>query len=297
MNDKFKNAIVKLNELNDRLWKERKQAKEVLKAILEPCGNSGCLVGTEDYADDIYYLWGEEKPNKFDRVLAVRYNINLDEIEVSVENENEWIDIDTAHIEDLRFLVDEITANLEYSDGYQDDDADFVVDEFKYLIDEDGSKYNPETSILSGGMDIRCDYNEEALFAYKTRDTLPQITEYLLSKGWVKTHGHTYHEFVKGNTACFFDDWNTEAFKFACFGTEYRSELPDAELASEEKPVKRYAVPYLRSQWADVYVDATSPEEAIEKAEKVFRESHDGWIEWEDVDTPELDRERGVKEI
>ena len=139
-----------------------------------------------------------------------------------------------------------------------------------------------------------------------------------MSKGWVKTHETTYIEFRKGNTSVFFDDWREETGEFVCFGTEHHA-IPidkDATLAEmkqieedikdlaelkrklggEEKPMKRYAVPFLRTQWADVYVDATSPEEAIEKAEKVFNEGHDGWIDWEDIDCPEYDEARGVEE-
>ena len=289
MNEKLNNALELLNNYNNHLWDEEKEVKSAIKNLLLPCGRGGCSIGTEDYADDIFYIYAEPEPNKFDRVMAIRYF--MDELQVLLDEGGDWIDFEKAHISDYRFLIDEISCNLEYADGYQDTD---VEDEFEFLIDEDGSKYNPETSILNGGMDIRCDYNEEALFAYKTRKSLPEITAYLLSKGWVKTHENTYHEFRKGNTACFFDDWREDIKEFICFGTEYK---PGEEAPKEEKrPMKRYAVPFLRTQWADVYVDAHDPEEAIKTAEAIFNESRDGWIDWEDIDCPEYDEARGVEE-
>lgn len=182
-----------------------------------------------------------------------------------------------------------------------DDDDEF----YKYLIDLDGKKYDPATSIISGGMDTRCDFNEEALYAYQTKHTPESVKEYLISKGWVKTHDSTYLEYHKGNTAVFFDDWREDDGPyFACFGTSYDAKYDEdikaladlkAKLEADMPKVKKYSVPFLRTQWTDVYVEATSPEEAIQKAEAIFNEGHDGdWIEWNDIDCPEYDDVRGV---
>lgn len=56
-----------------------------------------------------------------------------------------------------------------------------------------------------------------------------------------------------------------------------------------EEP-KEYKVPFLRHQWCDVSVKATSREEAVKIAMAVFTEGHDGYLCWEDIDTPELDK-------
>ena len=307
-------AIDKLGKASICYNDAYREAISTIKEILTPCGTGGCLIGTEDYCSDIYYVYAEPMPNEFRRVMAIRYLRNIDALEVLIDlqepneykklgtDKEGWMPLSRAMVSDILCLMDEIRCNLEYSNGYQDED-----DEFEYLIDEDGSKYNPETSILSGGMDIRCDYNEEALFAYKTRKTIEEITAYLLSKGWIKTTA-SYHEFRKGNTTCFFDDWRDADSEehtdgggyFVCFGTEYRPE--DIEALTELKQKlydsmekKKYRVPFLRTQYADVCVDATDERDAIDKAKAIFNEGHDGDIDWEDIYCPEYDKYRGVE--
>lgn len=311
----------RLQEAFNRIKFHRDQMNEAMSAfthnladLLWPCGEYGCLIGSEDYCDDIYYLYAEPKPNEFHRVTAIRnkdgrLQVRLDLLDGGdysdyKVDENGWMDFSQANVTDLTFLAAEVECNLEYSDGYQPEEED----EFKFLIDEDGSKYNPATSILSGGMDIRCDFNEEALFAYKTKKTIEAITEYLVNKGWVKTPNVSYQEFRKGNTICFFDDWGDETEAYGCFGTEYAecdqkhdedikapAELK-AKLEADSPKTKRYTVPFIRTQWADVYVEATSPEEAIEKAEAMFNEDHADRVDWEDMGCPEYDEFRGVEE-
>lgn len=177
-------------------------------------------------------------------------------------------------------------------------------DRLKYLIDIDGKKYDPATSLVSGGLDTRCDFNEEALFAYQTKKSPESVEEYLVSKGWVMTHATTYLEFRKGNTSVFFDDWREEDADepyFACFGTEFDKDiqaLADLKAKLEaEAEMRKYNVPFLRSQWCDVVVEARNEREALEKAEDVFRNGHDGYIEWEDVDIPRFDEVTGISEV
>ena len=314
-NERLETAINKLHKVSVHRSEVFREAIDTIKEILTPCNGGMCLIGSEDYCADLYYLYAEPMPNVFRRVKAIRYLRNIDALEVllDLQNENEykelgtdkegWINFYRVIVSDVGMLLDEVRCNIEYSNGYQDDEED----EFEFLIDEDGSKYNPETSTLSGGMDIRCDYNEEALFAYKTRKTIEEITAYLLSKGWIKTTA-PYHEFRKGNTTCFFDDWRDADPKeytdgggyFVCFGTEYRpediealTELKDKIEASRE--TKRYRVPFLRTQWTDVYVDAVDERSAINKAEAIFYDGHDGYLDWEDIDRPEYDECRGVE--
>ena len=309
----------RLDEAYDRLRYHRDTMRDAmdrftyfLTDLLWPCGEHGCLIGSEDYCEDLYYVCAEPKPNEFYRVTAVRNKDGRLQVRLALPvygdyssygfiNNDGWMDITKAHIADLYFLADEVINNLEYSDGYQPEKED----EFKYIIDEDGSKYNPETSVLSGGMDTRCAHNEEALFAYKTRRTAEAISEYLLDKGWIKSHDDTYLEFRKGNTSVFFDDWRDEDGIFVCFGTEYHEDFDrdikalaelKAKLDSELPKTKRYVVPFLRSQWTELTVEADGPDDAIDKAEQIFRDGKDGFVEWEDVDRPEYDEVTGVSE-
>ena len=174
-------------------------------------------------------------------------------------------------------------------------------DRLKYLIDNDGSPYDPATSLISGGLDIRCSFNEEALFAFHTKRSPEDVMDYLIGKGWVQTHDKTYLEFAKGDTRCFFDDWDADEKVFCCFGTEFDEDIKAlAELKAKleaEAEMRKYNVPFLRSQWCDVVVEARNEREALEKAEDIFRNGHDGYIEWEDVDIPRLDEVTGISEV
>ena len=188
----------RLEEAYDRLNYHRDTMREAMDAftyfltdLLWPCGEHGCLIGSEDYCDDIYYLYAEPRPNEFHRVTAIRNKGGRLEVCLDLSDggdysdykvdENGWMDFNLAHITDLDFLADEVINNLEYSDGYQ-----------------------------------------------------PQM--------------------------------------------------------------KRYAVPFLRSQWTELTVEADNPDDAINKAEQIFREGKDGFVEWEDVDRPEYDKVTGVSE-
>ena len=55
-----------------------------------------------------------------------------------------------------------------------------------------------------------------------------------------------------------------------------------------------YRVPFLRTQYCDIEVVASSEDEAIDKAYEIFRSGHDD-IQWEDIDRPEFDDLRGVE--
>lgn len=110
---------------------------------------------------------------------------------------------------------------------------------------------------------------------------------------------------MKGNTTCFFDDWDADEKVFCCFGTEYNEQYDKdikalAELKDKleaEAEMRKYNVPFLRSQWCDVVVEARNEREALEKAEDIFRNGHDGYIEWEDVDIPRFDEVTGISEM
>lgn len=128
MNGKLKNAWAEIDKLSEKLYYAEKEAIEVIKDILRPCDGQPCPIGTEDFADDIYYVYGEPKPNQLRRVLAIRLNKDTDELEVELDGtpigamgEDGWTRFESAYIGDVRFLIDEISANIEYADGYQDE--------------------------------------------------------------------------------------------------------------------------------------------------------------------------------
>ena len=128
MNEKLKNAFAEIDKLSEKLYSADMEAIELIKDILRPCDGQPCPIGTEDFADDIFYAYGEPKPNQFRRVLAIRLNKDTDELEAQLEGEpiglmgeDGWTPFGGAYIGDIRFLIDEISANIEYADGYQDE--------------------------------------------------------------------------------------------------------------------------------------------------------------------------------
>jgi hypothetical protein len=130
MNEKTEAAIAIAHTAQNLMYEAEKNAIKLIKQILAPCKNGGCLIGEEDYCDGIFHLYAEPEPNMFRRVSAIRYDKGKDKLELRIiteENDEhhareEWIDFESAHIGDVRFLIDEIMCNIEYADGYQDDD-------------------------------------------------------------------------------------------------------------------------------------------------------------------------------
>lgn len=129
MNEKVRFAKKTLSDMGKEMYDAERKAINVIKDVLRPCNGGECLIGTEDFADNIFYVYGEPKPSVFRRVLSVRLNKITDELEVQLDGEpiglmdNEgWCNFSNAYICDIHFLLDEIASNIEYSDGYQDGD-------------------------------------------------------------------------------------------------------------------------------------------------------------------------------
>ena len=124
MNDKVQEVNERIGNLVDELMDAQNKVKDSLKEILKPCGEHGCIIGTEDYCNDLFYVYAEPKPNDMKRICAVRLNAYTDKLEVKLVDSGEWITFGSAHIGDLLFLLQEVQNNIEYSDGYQDTDCE-----------------------------------------------------------------------------------------------------------------------------------------------------------------------------
>lgn len=128
-----------LNMVAVTLKKAEETAVEAIKDVLRPCKGDWCPIGTEDFADDIYYVYAEPIQNVFRRVTAIKYDEDSDALYVCVEFKDEeeakrfkavagsdkdwscgwwYIPFKDAFIADIHFLVDEIEANIEYAEGY-----------------------------------------------------------------------------------------------------------------------------------------------------------------------------------
>lgn len=127
MGDKVEKALNALNAAKDAVYYAEKNAINTIKELLTPCGEGGCLIGTEDYCDDIFYVYAEPNPNKMQFVTRIRCVNGELEVLLAKRNRGElvsedWIRFDLAHIADIQFLLEEIMNNIEYSNGYQEEE-------------------------------------------------------------------------------------------------------------------------------------------------------------------------------
>lgn len=126
MNAKLDNALTTITNTIDSLTAAKARVIDTIKKLLAPCGEGGCLIGTEDYCDDIFYVRAEPEPNKIQFITEIRCMDEQLEVRLATRKggeliPGEWMPFMQAHIEDMIFLLEEISNNLEYSDGYQDE--------------------------------------------------------------------------------------------------------------------------------------------------------------------------------
>ena len=93
------------------------------------------------------------------------------------------------------------------------------------LIDRDGNPYDEDTSLpVGGGLDKRCDYNADALYAYYTLKNDEKIFNYLEEKGFELYRfcgDFDYFEWVKGNTRIVFESYDKKAGQYGYMHTEF----------------------------------------------------------------------------
>ena len=112
----------------------------------------------------------------------------------------------------------EVSRDAEYKDVLEcghtyDDDRDasiaYVKDIAKsckdlvYMVDENGAPYIPDESFQAGGgLDKRCDFNQEALHAFNELKYRYTIEDYLLCQGFesIDTPSMDLEIYEKGNT-------------------------------------------------------------------------------------------------
>lgn len=132
MNMNLKSAVVLLRSCREKFYEAEQYAREQLKVVLEPCGEHGVSICPLDYIEDEYESFAEVEPHQFRPVTLIRYwNGKLevfgsDYVEcadgrLQVLADGQWIDYGDAHT-DTWFMLDQVSANLEWADGYQDEE-------------------------------------------------------------------------------------------------------------------------------------------------------------------------------
>lgn len=132
MNMNLKSAEVLLRSCRNKFYEAEQFAREQLKIVLEPCGEHGVSICPLDYIEDEYESFAEAEPHGFHPITLIRYWNGKLEVFISdywvcddgrlrVLPVGKWIDYVDAHT-DTWFMLDQVSANLEWADGYQDEE-------------------------------------------------------------------------------------------------------------------------------------------------------------------------------
>lgn len=130
MNTNLRVATELLRQARNMFYNAEQNAREQLKFILERAGEHGVSICPLDYIEDEYESFAEVEPHQFHPITLIRYwngklevfvsdYVECDDGSLQVLAEGEWIDYADAHT-DTWFMLDQVSANLEWADGYDD---------------------------------------------------------------------------------------------------------------------------------------------------------------------------------
>lgn len=130
MNDKLESAIKAIETSRLVFRKAEEEAIKTMKFVLEKAGENGVDICPGDFTDDLYVAVAEIEASIFEPVASIRYWKS--KLEVFIPNhkrdgeqgweilpEGRWVDYEDAKL-DTWLMLDLISENIEYSDGYQD---------------------------------------------------------------------------------------------------------------------------------------------------------------------------------
>lgn len=131
MGKNYTEAVHQLAVARQKMCDAEYAAQAALREILKPCGEHGCTVTALGEACGEFIVLAECSPMELKPVTLVRYWKDKLEVFVSeyeqrlgdwyVLPDGEWVDYTSAHT-DTWFLLDVIEGNLEYADGYDDEE-------------------------------------------------------------------------------------------------------------------------------------------------------------------------------
>lgn len=130
-NNKVRKAMIALGAVRDNLYDAEIRAIEVLKHFLEDAGEHGVPIAPVDCIEHEYIALAEYEPQTFLPITAIRYwNGKLEVFMQDYEPKcggweflpsGSWIEYESAH-PDTHFILDLVIENLEWADGYQDEE-------------------------------------------------------------------------------------------------------------------------------------------------------------------------------
>lgn len=130
-NEKVQDAIDKLSSWRDEFYRVEQEAKRMLEWVLSPCGEYGVPIAPVDCIENEYIALAEYDHQTFLPITAIRFwngklEVFLQDYEPKCGGwaflpSGYWLDYVDAHT-DTHFILDLVIENLEWADGYQDED-------------------------------------------------------------------------------------------------------------------------------------------------------------------------------
>ena len=132
-NEKVQTAINELVIRRAAFHRAEENAQKSLKLVLEDAGEHGVSLAPVDCIEHEYIALAEYEPQTFLPITAIRYwNGKLEVFMQDYEPKcggweflpsGSWIEYESAH-PDTHFILDLVIENLEWADGYQDEDIE-----------------------------------------------------------------------------------------------------------------------------------------------------------------------------
>lgn len=123
---------------------------------------------------------------------------------------------------EARTLATDIAANEDFN---PEDCADYTINSIvpanKYLVDGAGNPYIENESFPpGGGLDKRCRYNADALYAFNVVKDRDKIYDYMKERNYHACISLYHHFYEKGNTKIVFEVYDEKAKHWAYVHTE-----------------------------------------------------------------------------
>ena len=132
-NERVQLAVNALAIRRDTMHKAEQDAIETLKLVLERAGEHGVGIAPVDCIENEYIALAEYEPQTFLPITLIRYwngklEVFMQDYEPSCGgwtflSSGSWIEYESAHA-DTHFILDLVIENLEWADGYQDEDVE-----------------------------------------------------------------------------------------------------------------------------------------------------------------------------
>ena len=130
-NERVQLAVDALAIRRDTMYKAEQDAIETLKLVLKRAGEHGVGIAPVDCIEHEYIALAEYEPQTFLPITLIRYwdgklqvflqNYEPNSAGWTFTDGGFWTEYENAHT-DTHFILDLVIENLEWADGYQDED-------------------------------------------------------------------------------------------------------------------------------------------------------------------------------